>query len=36
LHPQACCRCTSFYCPCGAGSGSLVTRSNPHNPEVLP
>jgi hypothetical protein len=36
LHPQACCRCTCFYCPCGAGSGSLVTRSNPHNPEVLP
>ncbi len=36
LHPQACCRCTCFYCPCGAGSGSLVTRSKPHNPEVLP
>jgi hypothetical protein len=36
LHPQACCRCTCFYCPCGAGSGSLVTRSSPHNPEVLP
>jgi hypothetical protein len=36
LHPQGYCRCTHFYCPCGAGSGSLVTRSSPHNPEVLP
>ena len=36
LHPQGYCRCTHFYCPCGAGSGSLVTRNSPHNPEVLP
>ena len=26
----------SSYCAGGAGSGSLVTRSNPHRPEVLP
>ena len=26
----------SSYCAGGVGSGSLVTRSNPHRPEVLP